>query len=225
MYKIDKSTNRSFLIYPSQNRENVFTIIVVLIEKLESHVPFVPKARAHIALHVMEQIQIVHQLMENIASATLDPKKIPSQQQSHSKTLKIKTFIQKEVGSFVSYLNEHGAVGVSVWIDGPSGALAADVARESYAHAAARGLSEERPREGGDRRIGSGFEGGRSLHARTRRPASADGGAQHQAHCRVLRIQKKKKNEDFLVYCDCKIRELGFSGSARWKKEQGTLDF
>lgn len=36
-------------------------------------------------------------------------------------------------------------------IDGASGALAADVAREGHAHPAARGLGEERPREGRDR--------------------------------------------------------------------------
>ena len=111
--------------------------------------------------------------------------------------LKIKLFIKEtdKDDFFSSYLNEHGAVGVRMGIDGSSGTLAADVARESHAHPAARGLREERPREGRAgpiAGIGPGFGRGRALHARTGAPASPDGRAQDQAHGRILNTTKER---------------------------------
>lgn len=86
------------------------------------------------------------------------------------------------------HLNEDGAVGVGVGVDGARGALAAHVARERHEHAASRGLGEEGPGEGGDAAIGEIRFGGdrRALHPRSRGPPSPRRRAQHQPHRRIL---------------------------------------
>lgn len=57
--------------FDSENGEDVPTV-VVSIKKVEARITFVPKSRVHVAPHFMEKIEIVHQLVEHIASAALD---------------------------------------------------------------------------------------------------------------------------------------------------------
>lgn len=53
------------------------TIIIFLVEELESDVPwvipFIIEAGNDIAFHLMKQIQIINQLVKNVASTTLYP--------------------------------------------------------------------------------------------------------------------------------------------------------
>ena len=53
------------------------TIIIFLVEELESNVPLaipsIIEIGVDIAFHLMKQIQIIHQLVKNIASTTLHP--------------------------------------------------------------------------------------------------------------------------------------------------------
>lgn len=202
--------------FHSHNGEDI-PVIILTIKEIEAHIPFIAESRVHIALHLMEEIQIVHQLVEDIAATTLSQWRNQTVREKKNSTIKpIKVFHQT-IAHPMRYLDEDSSVGVSMRIDGAGGSLTTNVAGKGDAHPPARRFSEERPRKRWDSPIAVRLRCGGTFHSRARSPTSPNGRAQNQTHRFILtRIQIfllviVRSNEIWMVYA--------FNTLGRWQRE------